>query len=104
GWALDTYRVLVDLAHDPRSGVSMVELRQYSRTGKLQTPDWAIPLGASSLAAARCAAPFKSGFVIEVPLMDTTIYLDYLIDRFRAAGGEIKVGVHFEKLEDLDRE
>ena len=27
-WALETYKVLVDLSRDPRSGVSMIQLRQ----------------------------------------------------------------------------
>src|SRR5436305_12586594 len=40
-WALATYKVLVDLAKDARSGVSMIELRQYCRTGDIQIPDWA---------------------------------------------------------------
>src|SRR6266576_2329176 len=29
-WALETYRVLLDLSREPRSGVSMVELRTFS--------------------------------------------------------------------------
>src|SRR6266849_7208558 len=40
-WALATYKVLVDLTKDPRTGVSMIELRQYSRAGKIQIPGWA---------------------------------------------------------------
>ena len=34
--------------------------------------------------------------------MDTTIYLDYLADRFLKAGGEINANVRFEKLEEVD--
>ena len=101
-WALETYKILVDLARDPRTGVSMIELRQFSRTDQLPIPDWAFPLGASSVATALCAVPFKSGFAIKVPLMDTTIYLDYLADRFRAAGGEINIGVRFKALENVN--
>ena len=103
-WALATYRVLVDLSRDPRSGVSLIELCQFSRTGDLQIPDWAIPLGASSVAAAVCVAPFKSGFALQVPLMDTTIYLDYLANRFHGVGGEIHANVRLEKLEEIDRD
>src|SRR5438876_9632948 len=40
-WALDTYKALVDPTRDPRSGVAMIELRQFSRTGKIEIPDWA---------------------------------------------------------------
>jgi len=120
-WALATYERLVDLCDDRRSGVSMIELRQFSRTGELEIPDWAIPLGArrfpppvissENASPARTetsltvdAGVFKSGFVISVPLMDTTIYLDYLADRFRAAGGQIHAGMRLQKLEEIDRE
>jgi D-amino-acid oxidase len=101
-WALQTYKVLVDLTRNPRSGVSMIELRQFSQVSEIYIPEWAIPLGASAVATALCAVPFKAGFVLNVPLMDTTIYLDYLATRFRATGGEINGGIHFQKLEDVD--
>jgi D-amino-acid oxidase len=130
--ALETYQVLLDLARFPASGVSMIELRQLSRTGELQIPDWAIPLGAQRLPAvipsevegsrragfkvsprdpstppayagsAQDDHCFASGFSLRVPLMDTTIYLDYLAARFRKAGGEIHANVHFNNLEDVD--
>ena len=45
--ALQTFDVLADVARVPASGVSMIELRQFSRAGELPIPDWAIPLGAS---------------------------------------------------------
>jgi D-amino-acid oxidase len=35
--------------------------------------------------------------------MDTTIYLDYLADRFLKAGGRIQSNVRFETLEQVDR-
>jgi len=104
-WALATYKVLVDLTKDPRSGVSMIELRQYCRTGQIQIPDWADLFVISTeveKSLTISASIFKSGFSLSVPLMDTTIYLDYLADRFQKAGGEINAGVRFEKLEDVD--
>jgi D-amino-acid oxidase len=112
-WALATYNALIDLCDDPRSGVSMIELRQFSRTGELDIPDWAIPLGAHLLSVIpsevegfltvnSCA--FKSGFVMNVPLMDTTIYLPYLATRFIAAGGVSTSGVHFKDLADVERD
>jgi D-amino-acid oxidase len=109
-WALETYKVLVDLARDSQTGVSMIELRQFSRTGEIQIPDWARSLGACAVATALCAIPnrpqagcynFASGFALRVPLMDTTIYLDYLAERLLKAGGEINANVRFEKLEDV---
>jgi D-amino-acid oxidase len=116
-WALATYKVLVDLSRDSRSGVSMIEQRVFSRTGEIPIPDWAITLGArrlSGVATGLRPVPdraqrggytgFTSGFAIIVPLTDTTIYLDYLSNRFAKAGGSINGNVRFEKLEEIDRE
>jgi D-amino-acid oxidase len=112
--ALETYRVLLDLTPFSESGVAIIESRQFLRTGEIEIPDWAIPLGARPLSsvatglrpvldrAQRGGYSFKSGFSLRVPLMDTTIYLDYLAARFRKAGGEIHANVRFKKLEDVD--
>ncbi len=84
----------------------MIELRQFSRTGEIQIPDWAIPLGAQAVIPSEVEGSlesFSSGFSLRVPLMDTTIYLDYLANRFVSAGGSISAKVQFEKLEDVDR-
>src|SRR5262245_44068812 len=126
--ALETYQVLLDLAGVPDTGVSMIESRQFLRTGEIEIPDWAIPLGAqpvipsaveesrgvalkpgprdpsTALRSAQDDHQFASGFSLPVLLTDTTIYLDYLAARFRNANGEIKGNVCFEKLEDVDRE
>jgi len=135
-WALETYRTLIDLARNPDSGASMIELRQFSRTEEIQIPDWAHSLGAHSIipspstslrtgsvengAAGEAATwtgrpeaersgseriesrEFASGFAITVPLMDTTIYLDYLANRFLKADGQIIENMWFEKLEDVN--
>ena len=100
-WALETYHTLLDLARDPRSGVSIIELRMFSRTGDIEIPEWALPLGARRLRS-EIPAAFVSGFALNVPLMDTTIYLDYLAQRFRDAGGEIHPNRCFAKLEEVD--
>jgi len=92
-WALATYTVLVELSCDPQTGVSMIEQRALSV--------WATELGARRLQSqAGIPAGFTSGFSLNVPLMDTTIYLDYLAKRFARAGGEIR-GARFDSLEDL---
>jgi D-amino-acid oxidase len=114
-WSLATYKTLIALAVDEplshggkldclnqssfQTGVSMIELRQYCRSGKIQIPEWARNLGARWLGD---ACFFSSGFSLRVPLMDTTIYLDYLADRFQKSGGAIKSGVRFERLENVD--
>jgi D-amino-acid oxidase len=120
-WALETFGALIDLARDCDTGVSMIELRQLSRATEIQIPHWAIPLGARRLSAvvtapcrraggsrakrldtARRLEDFQTGFSLRVPLMDTTIYLDYLANRFLKTDGQISENVRFEKLEDVD--
>jgi D-amino-acid oxidase len=103
-WALETRRALIDLARDPGSGVSMIELRQFSRTGEIQIPHWAIPLGAKAVIPSEVEGPseFTSGFAITVPLMDSTVYLNYLAARFLKAGGKINGNVCFENLDHVD--
>jgi D-amino-acid oxidase len=103
-WALETYKTLLDLTRDPHTGVSMIELRQFSRTGEIQIPDWADSLVMSSAVETSLNVPseFKGGFSLTVPLMDTTVYLDYLANRFQKAGGEIMGNVCFNTLEDVD--
>jgi D-amino-acid oxidase len=104
-WALGTYRTLIDLARNPDTGVSMIELRQFSRTQEIQIPDWVISFGAHAVIPSEIEGSlksFKTGFSLRVPLMDTTIYLDYLAARFRKAGGEANVDVCVKKLEDID--
>ena len=83
-WALRTFDVLADLARVPVTGVSMIELRQFSRSKEIQIPNWAIALGAFAVATGLWPV-FKSGFSLRVPLMATTIYLDYLANRFALA-------------------
>src|SRR5437762_11580169 len=51
-WALQTYTVLVDLTKNSRSGASIIELREFSRTSESQIPEWAIPLGPSVIPTA----------------------------------------------------
>jgi D-amino-acid oxidase len=103
-WALETYKVLVDLSGDVRTGVSMIELHQFSRANEIPIPDWAHSLGASVIPTRvkESLTVFRSGFALNVPLMDTTIYLDYLANRFIKAGGEINPNVQFKKLEAVD--
>lgn len=102
-WALETYGTLCDLTRDIHSGVSMLEVRKFSRSGEIEIPRWALPLGAHRLRS-EIPSSFTSGFALSVPLMDTTTYLDYLIERFRSAGGEIRANRFFADLEEIDRQ
>ena len=100
-WALRTYEMLLELARDPRTGVAIIELRTFSRAAELEIPAWAQPLGARAIRS-EIPPAFVSGFTLDVPVMDTTVYLDYLARRFREAGGEIQSGRLFSELEEVE--
>jgi len=114
-WSLRTYEQLHMLAGQQNTGVSMIELRSFARHGKIPIPDWAKSLGAQRLVSSAIVeisdreqgsgseSVFTSGFMMIVPLTDTTRYLDYLRDRFINAGGTITVGVHLKEIGDIPR-
>jgi D-amino-acid oxidase len=102
-WSMQSYETFRKLTNDSNSGVSMIELRNYSRTDAIEIPAWAHSLGARALPTSS-PTPFASGFTINVPLIDTTIYLDYLANRFAGSGGDIHSTVRFNNLEDVSPE
>jgi len=101
-WSRRTFEQLHHLTSDLESGVAMIELRCFSRHGEIEMPNWAAPLGAGRLKTT--PRGFSSGFALDVPLIDTSIYLDYLAERFTRAGGTMTSGKHFAHLEEVPRE
>jgi D-amino-acid oxidase len=101
-WSLATFDQLVRLTRDSETGVRMIELRCYARAGEIEIPDWGTPLGARRLKS--LPGNFASGFAIDVPLIDTSIYLEYLTRRFAQAGGTITSGVHLATLDEVPPE
>lgn len=104
-WSLETLTVLRELAREKLSGVAVVELRVFARTGAIAIPEWSTLLGARPLARADVPeAVFSSGYAVSVPVADTTIYLDYLAQRLARAGGEFAANRQLERLEELPDE
>src|SRR5438477_791529 len=112
-WSLRTYEQLRALAGQQDTGLSMIELRSFARSGKISLPDWAKSLGARSLIFAgnteissdkqgnALEAIFSSGFTMIVPLTDTTRYLDYLRHRLISAGGTLGGGVRLKTIGEV---
>src|SRR3954452_19066516 len=67
-WALESYRRFDDLADEPGSGISLIELRQFCRSGQIEIPDWANKLGASFLtrSSGEVIRGFTHGFSMTV--------------------------------------
>ena len=102
-WALIGYGRFLELARDPQTGVSLVELRVFSRIGPITPPEWAQPFATRALTAAEIPAVFVSGFSIHVPLIETAKYLGYLNWRLKNDGGAITGAIRFHRLEEIDR-
>lgn len=104
-WSLETLQVLRELARDPLSGVAFVELRVFARTGAIAIPAWAGSLGARPLAPGDVPqAVFSSGYAVSVPVVDTTVYLGYLAERFERAGGNFAPTARLARLEEVPDE
>ena len=101
-WALISYGRFLELARNPQTGVSVVELRVFSRLGAIAPPNWAQPFATRTLVASDIPAAFVSGFSIRVPLIETSKYLDYLQTRLTKAGGSVTADVRFKDLAEID--
>ncbi|HJT81819.1 MAG TPA: FAD-dependent oxidoreductase [Chthoniobacterales bacterium] len=115
-WALESYQTFEQLSQNRNSGVSMIELRTFSRDGTITIPAWAAGLGATRITdtvstthfvrqaeVQMTESPkiFSSGFSLMVPLIDTSIYLDFLAARFRVAGGKLITNRRLKQLKDI---
>jgi D-amino-acid oxidase len=101
-WALIAYDRFLELARDSSTGVSLVELRTFSRLGPIAPPEWARAFGPRALVESEVPAAFVSGFSMRVPLIETTKYLEYLKTRAGNAGVPVIGGVHLDNLEDVE--
>lgn len=89
-WGRSSYREFVNLSAKPGTGVSLIELMElYDH--KVVNPWWerAVP---ECVRANKNQVPsgFIDAYVVEIPLIETPIYMQYLLDRFNAAGGSIR--------------
>jgi D-amino-acid oxidase len=104
-WSLRSFEVLREIAADEASGVAMLELRLFARQGDIEVPSWAHPLGARRLPQSEIKQGiFTSGYAVDVPVTDTSIYLDYPADRARRAGAVFRAPAALHTLEAIDRE
>jgi D-amino-acid oxidase len=103
-WALVSYGRFLELSREPRSGVSLTELRIFSRLGAITPPDWAKPFATRGLAATEIPGAFAGGFSIHVPLIETGKYLSYLASRLGKAGSVVTSTIRLRVLEEVERD
>jgi len=89
-WGAVAYDTFRELAGKPDTGVILANVLDLQ-----PEPDAADPWWAESVDGFRHARPdelprgYGDGFVFDAPVIDTSIYLDYLRSQFEAAGGVI---------------
>src|SRR3954470_19068785 len=69
-WALVSHNYFLKLACQPETGVSLTELRAFSRLGPIFPPDWAQSFATRILLESEIPPAFVSGFTIPVPLIE----------------------------------
>jgi D-amino-acid oxidase len=97
-WARTSYRRLQSLIGLSDSGVSMIEFRFESRN-YIPLPNWEVPRP-RRLLQKDLAAGYRSGYAVDVPVMETPPYLRYLREWFGI--DRIKSQVKVEQLGDVD--
>ncbi len=90
-WAARSYARYREEYADPASGVRPVELLEVARE-RLPDPFWLRPeYPFRRLSPDELPAGYGDGFAAEVPFVHSGVYLERLLDRFAAAGGEVEL-------------
>ncbi|MGW3974887.1 FAD-dependent oxidoreductase [Streptomyces ardesiacus] len=89
-WGQRSLGIFRKLAEDPATGVRLTNGIEASRTAEA-APDWATTLpGFRPCERTELPDGFTAGYRFTVPLIDMPTYLDYLLRRFRDAGGVVE--------------
>jgi D-amino-acid oxidase len=89
-WGAAAYQRFVALAAIPEAGVVMRETLDL-REGPTPDPWWIAAVPDVRRATPEELPPgYGDGFVMSAPVIDTSVYLNYLLGEFRARGGQIE--------------
>jgi len=99
-WSAVSYRVFQSLADTPETGVSMTDFLVLTRPGLDNSWKDQLPEGAVRLAKWEELPPaYEMGYLARVPLIETPLYLPYLLSRFQNNGGQL----HKKAVNDIDK-
>ncbi|MEM1320739.1 MAG: FAD-dependent oxidoreductase [Bacteroidota bacterium] len=90
-WSRRSYEVYAEQAQrEPAAGVHMVDFLVLTPTDAPLSWESAVPAGTVRRAAAAELPPdYQHGYKVLVPMIETPIYLRYLLDRYARNGGRI---------------
>lgn len=98
-WGADSYGAFRELVGKPNTGVILANVLDLQPEPSAADPWWAESVdGFRHARPDELPAGYGDGFVFDAPVIDTSIYLDYLRSQFEAAGGVI---VANRKVRDL---
>ncbi|MEQ8523279.1 FAD-dependent oxidoreductase [Gracilimonas sp.] len=101
-WSKNSLLQYRRLSQDDSSGVSFIPFTAYLNTD--EQPWWLDALPSENILDRKVSSPIDPnhrGFKLFVPLIETPIYLDYLVNRFKESGGEI-LQQEISSIEELD--
>lgn len=99
-WSKESYEKFLALCDETESGVSMIPMTVIIQ--KEEDAWWvdALPDGQwRRTTEEELPSPYSLGYLINVPLAETHIYLDYLVNKFKKLGGTIIV----QEVKNLDQ-
>ncbi|MEE9238976.1 MAG: FAD-dependent oxidoreductase [Thermodesulfobacteriota bacterium] len=102
GWAGFSYNKFQELSQNPDTGVSIFELvKLFSE--KVDDPFWKPAVESFRRAEPeQLSAGYVDGFIADVPIIETPLYMKYLVNRFQDLEGEIeKLDKEIDSLNEL---
>jgi D-amino-acid oxidase len=101
-WGLISYGRFLELSNVETSGVTMIDFHYLSARDNVEVPSWADSIGYRRLVPT-AEDRYLSGYVVRVPVMDTTCYLPYLQMRAGLADEAIQ-RTHLHDLHEVSQE
>jgi D-amino-acid oxidase len=90
-WAAESLCILLDQVSEPGTGVSVVRGIEAARS-VAEPAGWATTLpGFRLCASSELPEGFVTGWQYRAPVVTMPVYLAYLLDRFTASGGQVRV-------------
>jgi D-amino-acid oxidase len=91
-WSRTGLATLRELAGQPGAGIEIISGGEASRD-HVAPPDWVdLVTDFTPWPGTQLPAGFVTGWRYRAPVLDMPVYLEYLLDRFTASGGEVRVG------------
>lgn len=88
-WSAVSFQVFKQLLADPACGIVMRSVLELRPT-KGEPPEWARSVDSFRIATPEELLPgAEGGHVFEAPMIDTGVYMNWLLRRFQALGGQI---------------